>query len=139
MGHASESGYALWYSPDLWVYHRRRRDFPGYVEQMVRYGRGRALAIRWAPRTFHLSYFVPVGLLVYLLALGPLLLWSSWWLAPGALYLLAVLVASLPIVISERRPHWLPVLVMLFLVTHVAYAVGLLGTLIRVALGGGEQ
>ncbi|MCB9594806.1 MAG: glycosyltransferase [Sandaracinaceae bacterium] len=136
MGHATATGFELWYAPELWVYHRRRRNLSGYVEQMVRYGRGRALAMWWAPRTMHVAYLVPVGFLGYLAALPLLSVVTPLAGLPLAAYAGLVSIASVDVVVRERRPLWLPVVPGLFLVTHLAYAWGLSSTLVRLRLGG---
>jgi len=133
LGQAEAHGFRMWYAPSVWVYHRRRTTFFGYVRQVYRYGRGRAIAILRAPRTFHVAYFVPVGWLLYLVSLPGLAMLSplAWW--PLAAYTLGVSVASASIAWEHKRPTWLPALMFLFPVTHGAYAAGLLLTLPRAA------
>ncbi len=131
MGDADARGHELRYSPDVWVHHHRRASLRHYALQMVRYGRGRAIALRSAPRTFHAAYFVPVLLLLYLLTLplSAALTRLAW--APIFVYALGSVVAAAVIVVRRRRLSWLFALPPLFLVTHVAYAAGLLNTLVR--------
>jgi succinoglycan biosynthesis protein ExoA len=131
MGRAAHAGHRLLYSPEVWVHHRRRTNLSGYVEQMFRYGRGRALALLYAPGTFHVAYFAPVVLLAYVICLPALALLSLWSLLPLGLYALGSLVAALAIAFRRRRLAWLPGLIALFALTHVVYAAGLLVSLIR--------
>ncbi len=131
MGQASEGGHRLWYSPKLWVHHRRRRTLSGYLSQIHRYGFGRAIALKGAPRTFHVAYFAPVMFLAYLVLAPFLARVSSWAFAPLALYAALTVVASLRAAIRARlfaAPLLLPPL---FLATHLTYAVGLLRGLFR--------
>ncbi len=131
MGRAAHAGHRLLYSPEVWVHHRRRTNLAGYVEQMFRYGRGRALALLYAPGTFHVAYFAPVLLLAYLVGL-PVLAWVSLWsIAPLALYVLGSVVAAGAIAVRRRRPSWFLALFALFALTHLVYAAGLLASLIR--------
>jgi len=131
MGRVSHAGGRLWYSPTLRVLHRRRSTVRGYATQIVRYGFGRGIAIHSAPKTFHPAFFAPVGLLGYL-ALSPALLCvSSWALLPGVAYAAASVAASATIAVRHRRPSYASRLPPLFLVTHLAYAAGLLKGLAR--------
>ena len=131
MGTATARGHRFWYESKLWVHHRRRRTLRGYAEQLYRYGYGRALAIRYAPNTFHVGYFAPVALLAYVSAL-PLLRRATplAWIPLGG-YLGAVALASLEISVRRRRPGWLPLLPPVFVMTHAIYAAGLAVTLAR--------
>ncbi len=131
MGHADRQGFKLRYLPELWVYHRRRATFRDYVAQVYRYGCGRALALRFAPRTFHPAYLVPVGFTGYLLALPVLAMAGPVAALPLGVYGAAVSVESVRIAVRRRAPRWLPVLPPLFLVTHVTYAVGLAVTFVH--------
>ncbi len=139
MGHADRRGFKLHYLPELWVYHRRRTTFRDYVSQVYRYGCGRALALRSAPRTFHPAYLVPVGFTGYLLALPVLAMAGPVVALPLAAYGAAVSLESLRIAVRRRAARWLPALPPLFLVTHVTYAAGLVVTFIHpTALGSCE-
>jgi glycosyltransferase involved in cell wall biosynthesis len=132
MGRAARLGHMLWYSPTLWVYHRRRFTWRDHMDQMRRYGFGRGIAIHFAPGTFHVAYFLPVGLLFYLLMLPALAATgSAWVLLPLGLY--GALAVATSVSLAIRRGVWLnaPVLPALFLLTHLAYAVGLLKGLVR--------
>ena len=126
MGSADARGHTLWYSPDVWVYHHRRGSLREYIPQILRYGRGRAIALGSAPRTFHPAYFVPVLFLGYLASLPVLAFFTpAAWLPLGA-YCLGTVVASLKIAVVRRKPAWIVALPPLFLLTHVLYATGLL-------------
>lgn len=131
MGHADRRGFRLRYVPEVWVHHRRRGRLGDYVSQVYRYGCGRALALRFAPRTFHPAYFVPVGFTGYLLALPVLALAGPLAALPLAAYGAAVGVESVRIALRRRALRWLPALPPMFLVTHVTYAAGLAVTLVH--------
>jgi len=130
LGHADRHGHLCWYVPSLWVHHRRRATLGGYIEQVHRYGRGRAQALVHAPKTFHVAYLVPVAWLSYLLALPLLVPFGAWaWLPLGA-YALGIGGASLRAAIARRRPAWLLGLPALFALTHLVYAAGLVAGLL---------
>lgn len=124
MGHARSRGIAMWYSPDAWVHHRRRRDLRSYWEQVTRYGAGRANAMALAPHTVRLAYFVPTAFVAYLVAL-PLAVWiTPWAWAPLGAYVALDLIASVATSATCRKPSWIPALLLLHLVTHVGYGIG---------------
>lgn len=132
MGRASDLGHHFWYSPRLWVYHRRRSNLFAHVEQAHRYGFGRGIAIHGAPNTFHVAYFVPVAFTASLVVL-PL---AAWFGVRGAslpllTYAALALAVSMRIAARRRKPAWFFALPWLFPVTHVAYALGLLRGLYR--------
>jgi succinoglycan biosynthesis protein ExoA len=131
MGYADQRGYVLWYCPEIWVYHRRRRNLRDFAAQVFRYGRGRALALRAAPRTFHPAYLVPVAFLAYLCVLPILAAISLWTAVPLAVYAVGTLGSSLKIALKRRRPGWLFPLPFLFLVTHCVYALGVIDGFLR--------
>ncbi|RLB59509.1 MAG: glycosyl transferase family 2, partial [Deltaproteobacteria bacterium] len=131
MGHADHQGFRLRYAPELWVHHRRRTKLRDYIAQVYRYGCGRALALRFAPQTFHPAYLVPVGFTAYLLALPVLAIAGPVATLPLAAYGAAVGVESVRITIRRRALRWLPALPPLFLITHVTYAAGLAVTFIH--------
>ncbi|HMJ12438.1 MAG TPA: glycosyltransferase [Polyangiaceae bacterium] len=135
LGRASQRGFALWYSPDVWVYHRRRYSLRAYAVQLVRYGRGRALALRAAPGTFHVAYFVPVAFGLYLAALPIFGFWGFWAYTPLLAYFGGTLLSSLLIAVRRRRAQWVLLLPGLFVLTHLAYAYGLVTGLIRTPRG----
>jgi GT2 family glycosyltransferase len=127
MGRAMHLGHRLWYSPSLWVYHRRRSRPREHVAQASRYGFGRGIALHTGPRTFHVAFFAPVLLLgvvlctpLALLRYGPLAV------VPLAVYGLLACVASCFIAFRTKQWRFVVFLPSLFFVTHLAYAVGLL-------------
>ena len=134
MGAAERRGHWLWYSPNVWVFHRRRKTLGAYLEQVHRYGWGRANAIWHAPRTGHPGYFVPVAFVVYIGLLPCLMVLSPLALVPALAYGAACLLSATRVSLEYRRPSWLARLVFLYPMTHVAYGVGLMGRLLSLAV-----
>lgn len=131
MGKASYLGHRLWYSPDLWVHHRRRSNVGGHVAQVHRYGFGRGIALCSAPGTFHVAYFVPLAFTAYLLVALPAAFLNPLFLLPAGAYAALALTASARIAVRRRRLAWMMRLPGLFALTHVAYALGLVKGLFR--------
>jgi len=124
-GWVEERGMRMWYAPELWVYHHRRTTMAGYVSQIYRYGWGRANAMVTSPNNAHPLYFLPVAFLAYLVTM-PLLVLLDARCALGLLpYGLGTLVASGAAAARARKARWFPGLLVLFPVTHIAYASGL--------------
>lgn len=125
MGVARGRGVSMWYSPEAFVFHRRRRTLAAYCEQVNRYGEGRANAMRLAPNTVRLAYFVPLAFTAYLATL-PMLAWASpWALAPLVAYFALDAAVSIATAIERGKPSWIVPLFALHPVTHVVYGVGL--------------
>ncbi len=63
----SSKGIKLHYSPDIFVYHRRRSNFFSFSRQNVTYGYGRAQNILLNPASFHVAFIIPSLFILYLL------------------------------------------------------------------------
>lgn len=129
-GKLQERGRRMWYCPEVWVHHHRRPTVTAFTLQIYRYGWGRANAIDKSPHNAHPLYFLPAAVLVYLLS-GPLLatldarlLWG------GAVYAAGTAVAAALAAAKHRKLLWFPALLLLFPLTHMAYAAGLVQQLI---------
>ncbi len=130
MGHAVATGAKMAYVSALWVHHKRRDTLRGYVEQIFRYGAGRANALVFAPNTFRVAYFVPVALLVYTLGWPMLACLTPLAHVPMLAYAALTLIASLVAAVETRTPSFFVPLLALFPLTHLTYAAGLLSRLI---------
>ena len=129
----ARQGAAMYYSPDLAVYHERRPSLRGFAEQMHKYGRGRGQLLVRRQRTLRPAYLAPSLLLAYLVAL-PLLLVAVGPVAavPGLLWLAAVTGSAAWIARTVRRPRDVALAATLLVVLHVCYGTGV----VRGALGG---
>lgn len=130
MGHAAQAGVRMAYAPDLWVHHKRRDTLGGYVEQVFRYGAGRAHALAFAPRTFRVAYFAPVALAIYLAAWPLLALVTPTAHVPALVYATLASFAGAHVALRARRPAFFLPLLGLFPLTHVVYGVGLASRLV---------
>jgi GT2 family glycosyltransferase len=130
-GRARGLGRVLWYSPDLWIYHRRRSTLAGLARQTYRWGRGRAYALILARNTFHVAFFAPAGLLLAVLSLPLAGVLAPLPLSVMGLYLAGSLAAAAGICCRRRKPSWLVPLTLLFPFVHLSYGAGLLVTLLR--------
>jgi GT2 family glycosyltransferase len=68
------SGFRLRYIPDMVVYHHRRAIFGPHLRQVSNVGRHRGFFVKKYPRTsLRALYFLPIAVVVGVLALAPLL------------------------------------------------------------------
>lgn len=118
----------LIYDPEFFVYRRPRSTLKSYVRMLLNYGRGRAEQVRLHPTTGSAPNFIPALFCVYLIVL-PFVLWMSpaffapYWLAPLALYVLALLIQTAALIPSggiTRSLLGLPLIIL----THSIYGVG---------------
>ena len=66
-----KAGYAIWYSPEVVVYHHRRRVLWPHLRQVGNYGKHRGYFARRFPQTSaRFTYFVPSMFLIGVVGLG---------------------------------------------------------------------
>ncbi len=125
-----KKGYRFIYDPDAYVYRSRRNRFWGFVRQLFHYGGGRADQILLEGFSLKsLLFFLPLGLLCYLLLLLILsvLGLSHWWEGlPLVLYGVLAILSALQVAIQEQNPLLVAILPMWYLVMHFSYGTGLL-------------
>lgn len=61
-----KNGVKILYTPDLTVYHHRRKTFGKFMLQIFNSGKGRALMPFFMPSSFHIVYILPAAFVVYL-------------------------------------------------------------------------
>lgn len=125
-----EKGYRFLYDPDAYVYRSRRHQFLDFMKQLSHYGRGRADQIVLEGLSLRsLIFFMPFGLLVYLLILAGVSLAgiSAWWqYPPFLLYAALGMFSAFQYAIHERNPALAFILPIWFLGMHLSYGVGLI-------------
>ena len=129
LGRLQRKGYKLRYDPDFFVYHHRRKNLQGYIKQIFNWGAGRTLHMSGRPAHFNPVFLVPLAFLAYLLTLAffsPL-----WYLAPLGLYILLDFAFSVSASIKEGCICTFFMMLWLFPLTHIVYALGLIWGLVR--------
>lgn len=121
----SRSGVAMYYDPELVVYHERRPTLAGFIQQMHKYGRGRGQLLVRRPFTLRPAFLAPTALLAYA-GVSPVLvaLVGPWALAPLAAYLAAVTASAVWIGRTLRRWREVPLAALLLVALHGAYGSG---------------
>ena len=123
----TRQGAAMYYDPELAVYHERRSTLRGFAEQMHKYGRGRGQLLAGRQRTFRPAFVAPSVLLAYLTALPVLLATLGPLTAvPALAWLVAVGGAAAWIARTVRRPWDVGLAAILLVVLHVCYGSGVL-------------
>lgn len=119
-------GEQMHYDPRLSVYHERRADLRGFMQQMHKYGRGRGQLGRRSLSTLHPAFLVPSALVLYLASAPMLALWSPWATLPLLVYLIAVALAATKVVVTLRRVGVWPLAFGLTALLHLCYGTGVL-------------
>lgn len=123
LGRMSSKGVRMMYTPDFFVYHHRRKSFAAYLRQIFNWGKGRMKRTVSKPESFSPMFFVPLAFLVYLVSLPfyPVF----WFLLPLGLYLLLDIWFSAEAALKGKHPGYIPVMLLIFPLTHIFYALGL--------------
>ena len=125
-------GESMLYDPRLAVFHERRARFRPFARQMYKYGFGRGEVIARDPAGASVASFAPVGLVGYLALLPVLAIaLSPLFLAPAALYGLAIGATGAKIAWPLRRQRAALLGAALIPVVHACYAAGVLAGLVR--------
>jgi glycosyltransferase involved in cell wall biosynthesis len=127
----SRRGIAMYYDPELAVFHERRDTFAGFGRQMYKYGRGRGQLMVRTPTTASAAYLVPSALVAYgaLLPLAAAVTRGrvrAGMLAPLAAYAAVVGAGATAIAATLRKPTTLPLAAALIVELHVCYGAGVL-------------
>lgn len=119
------------YDQGLAVFHERRPTLASFATQMRKYGRGRGQAIRRRPSSARVGYLVPVALLGYLVTLPLLAVLSPWLFAPLLAYFAAIGFAATRIGVRLGSVRAFGISLVLLVVMHCAYGVGIVHGLSR--------
>lgn len=116
-------GHSLLYTPELVVSHERRCTLFSYARQVFKSGEGRAVMTLILPDSFSAAYAVPSLFVAYLL--GFAVIRSPLYALPLAVYAVISLLNALYIMVRHREcPCTLFLLLLMPLVSHLAYGIG---------------
>ncbi len=116
-------GYKLVYEPEAVVTHRWRETLWGWAKNMEVYGKGRSWLMKKDRRYVRPQFAAPLLLLAAFLCVPFAALWP-WTAAPFALYLTLTALVSLYACLANGKPHYLPLVFFIYVITHLAYGVG---------------
>ncbi len=129
------AGYQLAYHPQVKVERPRRQSLNGLLDMFYNYGRGRMEQIRLEGLVPNLPLTSPLLLIVYLLLLVVVLslnknyLVNIIFLCPIIIYLLMSLGSAGGSALRKNKMYLVVFLPIMFLISHLTYALGLIGGL----------
>lgn len=124
-----KKGYNILYCPEIFVYHQRRGNLLLMMKQFFCYGRGRAQMTRIHPISLPWFTVLPCIFFIYLISL--LFVRNLFYMGPLMLYLFLNVFFSAGISIKNREFLALPLLMILFPLSHLSYGLGFLFGLIK--------
>jgi len=121
-----KKGVKLAYYPELYIYHRRRRNPGELFKQIFRYGYARPAidSIKKTKRTFFL-FVIPSAFFLYLVFSPLLTMWNILYLLPLTFYITIIFAISFTILMKEKsHTKKLLLLPFVFLIIHISYGLG---------------
>lgn len=133
----SRSGSRMRYTPELWAAHERRPDFRGFRKQMFTYGRGRGQLAHRSPGTLRPAHLAPTLALLTIagLAIAAAITKQPWVAAPIGAYVIALVLQSVVVARTLRRPTAAFSAIGVTVTLHVYYGTGVVAGLLEPALG----
>lgn len=123
---AKRFGFKVAYSPELFVYHRRRANVIDFFVQNFKYGQMRPKKESFAETLKHPFFLAPSFFLIYLVLLFPLMLISSLFIIPLAMYLIFNVFFSTYEAMGNNHFLSFFLLPSIFLLVHISYGAGFL-------------
>jgi glycosyltransferase involved in cell wall biosynthesis len=129
MNGAVRMGHGMYYDPDLFVHHPRKKTWTGFFKQFMGYGAGRGKQTRMDPGSLRPIHLAPSIFAVGLLSM-PILALTMPLLIPYMLFalLLYMVIIGAESIRLSKQINWLaiPVLMASFLVIHLSYGLGII-------------
>lgn len=130
---AKKEGFKIAYSPEIFVFHRRRPDFSSLAKQIFDYGKSKPkqnILSELLKKPFHI---IPSIFLLYLFTLPLLLIFSNIAILPLLVYLLLSLTFTLYHSIRNVSLATLFLLPFIYLTIHISYGLGfIIGILLKI-------
>ena len=123
---AINSGFRVAYSPNIVVYHKRRKNFGELFKQIFNYGLTRTRKEKFTDTLKKPAFLVPSLFVLYLLFLPTLILLNRYLLIPVLLYILLNLFFSLSEGLRNKDGGSIFLLPLLFFSIHASYGIGFL-------------
>lgn len=128
---AKKLGFKVAYSPEIYIYHRRRASLKGLIKQIFDYGKSRPQIKAPGEKKFNLLFLIPSIFLLYILLLPTLTLINKIFLIPIILYAIIDLIFSFYEAIINQESKAIFLLPFIFLTIHLSYGAGFLVGLIN--------
>lgn len=121
---AKRAGFKIAYSPNIYVYHKRRRNFKDLIKQIFSYGMTRPQKEDLLETIKKPLFLIPSIFVIYLALLPTLALVNYILLFPILLYIISSLSFSLYESLRNKDPLALFLLLPLFFSIHISYGTG---------------
>ena len=128
---AKKAGFRIAYSPETFVYHRRRDNIIDFVKQNFSYGFVRPKYENIKETLGHPFFLIPSAFLIYILALLPLLFVNRFFVIPLAIYLLFSLLFSIYYGIKNGDIRIIFILPFIYFAIHISYGAGFIWGFIK--------
>ncbi len=129
---AKSQGFKIAYSPDIYVFHRRRNSIKEFAKQNFNYGLTRPKKESFFQSLKHLTFTIPAFFTFYLALFPVLFLIHPILLAPLILYIILSLSFSTHLSIKNSDFKALLLLPFIFFTIHIVYGLGFIyGTLTK--------
>ena len=127
---AKKNGFKIAYTPDIFIYHRRRPTLKLLWKQFSNYGFTRVKKEKEEKQGIKLLYFLPSLFLIYLVFAVPFTFYHEASLIPIIIYMLLVLLSSFKQIIKFKDAKAIFLLPFIYPVIHLSYGYGLIKGLI---------
>ncbi len=127
---AREKGFRIAYDPEIFIYHRRRKNLRDFCYQFFRYGNVRREKEKFS-KSNYLVFIVPSLCILYTLFIVPLIFISYWFLLPYAFYLGLVFLFSFYESVKNGDLLSLPLMLVIFPCVHVSYGIGMIASFFK--------
>lgn len=121
---AKKSGFKIAYSPNIYVYHKRRKNFKDLIKQIFSYGMTRPQKENLLETIKKPLFLIPSIFVIYLALLPTLALVHYILLFPILLYIISSLCFGLYESVKNKDPLALFLLLPLFFSIHISYGAG---------------
>ncbi len=118
---AKKRGFKIAYTPNLFIYHKRRDNLKGFLKQFYLYGK-----MRLKTGYVDLLFFMPTLFILYLISLPSLVLISRIFLIPFLIYIISSIAFSFYESIRNKSLISFILLPFFYACIHISYGVGFL-------------
>jgi glycosyltransferase involved in cell wall biosynthesis len=123
-----QKGFKLLFEPRAGITHKWREDIWSWMKNMEVYGKGRTWLMRKDPSHIKPQFAAPILLLTAcaMALISPFLPSPINFLfaAPLSTYVVLTLIVSLYACFTHGKPHYVPMVFVIYAVTHLSYGVG---------------
>jgi len=129
LARVKKAGFRMVYSPNIFIYHKRRRDFKSFFKQFYLYGKTRLQKEKYGNTLIKPIYLVPLLFVLYIVSL-PVIVFLSWiFVVPLLFYIVIAYLFSFYEAVKHGKFILFFVLPFFYFFIHLSYGVGTLSGL----------